>query len=535
MGSTFVSVPSAPRVRWHKASALLVAVTLLAAGCSDDEPASDGASSTTGGGATTTAPVSTTTGAPRPVGPAATLEEITVAGRAFLGESAAAESSDMSEIPTDPIELPNGYEEHEYIASGTATDYAVDGELGGDGKWTLSPGTTAEYRTRVVVRRPGDPDDSSGTVVVEWLNVSGGLDANPDWSSLEEEITRKGHVWVGVSAQLIGVAGGPVLVKAPGAEEIVGKGLMALNPERYGTLDHPGDGYAYDIYTQVARAVRAGDEAFGGTAPEVVLAAGESQSAIALSSYYNGVQPLTLAFDGFFIHSRAYAGLPFVEPGKYADLAGAMVTAPEPVLLRDDLDEPVLELQAEGDVIGILNSYVVRQPDSDTFRLWEVAGTAHADAHLLGPIAEILDCGAPVNAGAMHVVAKAGLRALDGWVRTGNAPPEAERLEVDASGEKPAVKRDDAGIALGGIRTPVVDVPVDVVVGDPPPNDALICILMGSTTPLPDAELAERYESADDYLAAFEESTDAAIEAGFALDDDRATLVAFAQPERIAG
>ena len=56
-----------------------------------------------------------------------------------------------------------------------------------------------------LVRMPSDPAKFSGTVVVEWLNVSGGVDADPDWTSLHEEIVRRGDAWVGVSAQRIGV------------------------------------------------------------------------------------------------------------------------------------------------------------------------------------------------------------------------------------------------------------------------------------------------------------------------------------------
>ena len=45
-------------------------------------------------------------------------------------------------------------------------------------------------------------------------------------------------------------------VNVPGSEA-AGKGLKAIDPARYGSLVHPGDGYSYDIFTQVARAVRA--------------------------------------------------------------------------------------------------------------------------------------------------------------------------------------------------------------------------------------------------------------------------------------
>ena len=48
--------------------------------------------------------------------------------------------------------------------------------------------------------------------------------------------------------------------------------------------------------------------------------------------------------------------------------------------MRDDLDAPVIELQAEGDVTRILNSGGVRQADTDTFRLWEDVTAAVLDA-----------------------------------------------------------------------------------------------------------------------------------------------------------
>ena len=455
-----------------------------------------------------------------PSGPAADLsEELTAGGGPFIGESSAA-NLDAA-----------GYVQHEYVAAGTAVSYRATEPLTADGRWSFAEDGSAPYRTRILVRRPSDASRFSGTVVVEWLNVSGGLDGNPDWTSLAAEITRRGHAWVGVSAQLIGVAGGPVLVIAPGAEGIAGKGLTGLNPARYASLEHPGDGFSFDVYTQIARALRAETDALGGAAAERIIAAGESQSAIALTTYYNGVQPLTGAFDGFFVHSRASVGLPLVGPGEYADLArgfGAVNT-----ILRSDGDVPAIELQAEGDVTSVLNSVAVRQPDSDVFRLWEVAGTAHADRFILGPLADSTPCITPVNAAPLHVVAKAALRHLEEWITDGAAPPEAARLAT--TGTPPEIVRDADGIAEGGIRIPPVDVPVDVLSGVPGPNPDLFCILLGSTTPLSDARLAELYSGPADYLQRYDAATDAAIDAGFVLEDDRATLRAYAEPSRIPG
>src|SRR6185437_11121563 len=135
-------------------------------------------------------------GPSRPAGPAADLSQQLSGGNGvFMGEG------------TPPNLDRLGYVQHEYAASGTATSYTA-ATLPTNGEWNVTPATTAPYRTRVVVRQPGNASRFSGTVVVEWLNVSGGVDADPDWTSLSEEIVRKGDIWVGVSAQAIGVNGG---------------------------------------------------------------------------------------------------------------------------------------------------------------------------------------------------------------------------------------------------------------------------------------------------------------------------------------
>jgi hypothetical protein len=292
-------------------------------------------------------------------------------------------------------------------------------------------------------------------------------------------------------------------------------------------LEHPGDGYAYDIYTQVARAIRAGD-VLGDLEPQTVIAAGESQSAFALVTYVNGFQPAAKQFDGFFVHSRGAAALPMPGPGEGADIAGAI--ALPPTIFRTDTDVPIMDVQTEGDVTSVLGSVRARQPDSDTFRLWEVAGTAHADKHLAGTVEGTVNCGVPINDGPMHVVVKAAYHALKTWVHDGTAPPKAPRLEITSDGK---IDRDADGIALGGIRTPPVDVPAQVLSGEPGPNPEVICILLGSTTPLPPERLAALYTSRDDYTRKFDAAADKVIAAGFVLEADRDALLAYAHPEKI--
>jgi hypothetical protein len=92
--------------------------------------------------------------------------------------------------------------------------------------------------------------------VVEWLNVSRGIDFAPDWINAHREIIRSGFAYVGVSAQKVGLEGGLSL-------EPDTLPLKKSDPMRYGALSHPGDAFAYDIFSQ------AGMVAGGGGAAKV--------------------------------------------------------------------------------------------------------------------------------------------------------------------------------------------------------------------------------------------------------------------------
>jgi hypothetical protein len=78
-----------------------------------------------------------------------------------------------------------GYEKSQFFLSGTAHSYVPAQPLTSDGKWKITAGVSAPYRTRVAVDRPIDPKKFNGTVVVEWLNVSGGTDDAPDCEGAE--------------------------------------------------------------------------------------------------------------------------------------------------------------------------------------------------------------------------------------------------------------------------------------------------------------------------------------------------------------
>ena len=58
------------------------------------------------------------------------------------------------------------------------------------------------------MQTPIDVTKFNGTVLVEWLNVSGGIDTPAVWMMAHREIARAGYAYVAVSAQKVGVDGG---------------------------------------------------------------------------------------------------------------------------------------------------------------------------------------------------------------------------------------------------------------------------------------------------------------------------------------
>ena len=73
---------------------------------------------------------------------------------------------------------------------------------------------------------------------------------------LNPMLMREGYAYVGVSAQALGVDGGsPSSARSPPASGH--GGLVGDEPAGYGTLHHPGDQYALDMYAQIGQALRA--------------------------------------------------------------------------------------------------------------------------------------------------------------------------------------------------------------------------------------------------------------------------------------
>jgi len=435
-----------------------------------------------------------------------------------------------------------GYTDDEYFVSGSASSYVPIAELGSDGRWDAAPSGTADYTTRIVVLKPSDVAKFNGTVIVEWLNVSGGIDAPAIWFMAHRELVREGYAYVAVSAQQVGVEGGASLG--------MDMSLKKQDPERYWHLSHPKDAFSYDIFSQVGRLVRDASRTgvLGPLNPEFIVAVGESQSAMFLTTYINAVDPLVKVYDGFLIHSRFGPAAPLDGSSIFAEPDDS---APPAVKFRPDLRVPLMTVLTETDLIGGVRPgyYLARQDDTEWLRAWEVPGTAHADNYTIqvgridtgfAPLDQLVAAYAPTDAlmgqqlphyinfaPQHHYVLQAAIAGLHKWIRTGVAPSQVARMELSDT-DPPQLILDVHGLAEGGVRTPWVDVPIARTSGIGTAESPL-SHLFGSGEPFDAATLSRLYPGgAADYLERFTRSLDDAIRSGSLLPADRQEILEIA-------
>jgi hypothetical protein len=408
-------------------------------------------------------------------------------------------------LATSAVDLrSHGYAEQEFLFSGTAHSFTSTQPLTSDGRWTVEPAASAEFTSRMLVRAPIDPHRFNGTVVVEWLNVSGQRDIDVDWNYGYQELLD-GYAYVGVTAQVVGA-----------------NALKAFDADRYATINIPADDFSYDIFSQAGAAVRAGgaDGPLRGLRVNRVIADGESQSAGRMTTYVDAIAPQANVYDGYLIHSNGATGSPL----------NATLRAPTPTTLRTDLARPVLNFETETDV---LNHVPARQNDDRFHRLWEAAGTAHVDAdalvffgyqaHRQTPTAADPSCTKPFNTAPEKYLMDTAFADLRLWVNIGHEPPVAPRMEINAAGTD--VARDAHGNGLGGIRLPQLEAPTATLTGTGNrPADtnpiSIFCVLFGTTTPFDAATLAGLYPDHGAYVRAFTAATLRLARDGFLLPED---------------
>jgi hypothetical protein len=454
-----------------------------------------------------------------------------------------------------------GYQQQEFFFSGTASAYNFVGTPTADGQWSVAPvtGSVQPYTSKLEVFTPTNPHRFSGNVIVEWENVTAGWDYLPDMIIDHATAFSEGDVIVAVDAQFVGVAN------------------ATLNdPGRYEALSHPGDSYAWDIFSQAGMAIWDDyGQVLGGLKPRELIADGESQSATYLSAYIDGFAKLFNVYDGYLVHSRG-ANVAQLQraPGNSTVVSNnttfasvsvpngnvglSQVNAPANTQSRTDLLAPVVYLQSQTDVFsppyGLLGYGPATQADSAGFRLWEVAGSAHSDICLAdlcpsdagdfstdqGRFDDLLNptntfsvfppCGSPINAGEEGYVQDALLVQLIHWVTTGGVnggtPVTSTPLfqgQTPGEAAAGAPQLDPYGNILGGVRNPAVDVPLAQLTGMP--NTPGLCSLLGTTVPFDSATIQTLYPNHGAFVSKWARDIARLRVDGYLTRDDAADLI----------
>lgn len=437
------------------------------------------------------------------------------------------------------------YVEEEFFISGAANNYTYAENPVPDELLVLQ--ADVPYTTRIIVRRPIDPELFNGMVVVEWWNSTAGFDTAPVWDPSAEYFVEEGIIYVGVtnSTTSIGHLNAGCSPFPPFLPPTCGT--------RYETLDLPENGVAFEMVSQIAHLLKS--EEVDRPIPldyevERLFHSGQSQQGGSMITYATAFH--FPANDGYFVQAASSARPINFQPD-CADVDAPAYPACTPRLQGDDrlvatdLPVPVFHSLTETDVPrGV--SRGVRQPDTPTYHLYELAGVAHTTVHknvevlpagLAGPEPLTLDrtCLNPLNTSADGPVFGSFLlnamwANLELQVIEGAEPPTGEPMEIDAAGE---LVRDVYGNAKGGVRLPAVDIPIagytgrNVVNPDNVPGFlvnllGIFCALGGSVTDLDQATLASLYEDNEDYVDQVTEAADQLLEDRFILQSAAWTI-----------
>lgn len=421
---------------------------------------------------------------------------------------------------------PYGYTEQEYLVSGTAA-----GNMAGYPQGQTYP--SLPFTTRIIVRRPLNPQKSNGTVVLEWMNVSLQQDTDVDWIEGYRELLHDGFTYVGVSVQPTGVP------------------LASEDPVRYGQIHIPpytanadtvapsqgGASYGESIFTQIAQALKspAAGQVLGGAAANHIVGVGESQSAERLSCYLLYAKPIDPVFSAFMID--------------HGECAGPTANASTPFAYAPTVPTMFLDGMAES------RSGMHDGPD---LRVWEIAGASHVDAWIgaygkaehnwddtgvaqgyseesagdwgleggTGGVCSLFTAQDPVRADELpqQYAHDAAFAALQTWMTTARPAPSTPPMKFDPKGTASpdgaggGVDADQFGNAEGGLRLPQIQVPVAQYQGTCTNPEGQV--LIGTTRPFTDSQLVQLYPTFADYRTKMCQASLADVQQGVLLPID---------------
>ena len=427
-----------------------------------------------------------------------------------------------------------GYIEEEYLVSGFANVYDFDA----DGKVVVKT-ARAPYTTRILVRRPASPQKFSGTVVVELLNPTAMHDLDFQWQFAGEYFIEHGDAWVGITSK-------PVAAKA----------LKTFDPNRYAGISWANplpvdqtcpkpvsflpdstpeteNGLIWDIASQVGILLKseAKHNPLKGFPVKIAFLTGYSQTGGYVVTYVNFIRPLPDAigpkgkpvYDGYLIGDGDAILIPLNQ-------CSAPLKPGDPRFVIKPRPEPVISVVSQILWTGMGVDRADSDSPEDRYRRYEIAGASHINqrAVSLWPRPEDMvkagitspppNCSEFATYGMTDFPSEYFMRGafanLDAWVRSNVAPPKVSRIELEPApkGSKPTwppsipVKLDKYGNAVGGVRSPYLDVPTGTyhVYSTPAnledPSSVLFCALAGYKVPFKKELLTRFYPTRDSYV-----------------------------------
>jgi Alpha/beta hydrolase domain len=467
--------------------------------------------------------------------------------------------------------VPPGYVEQEYFFSGTGNlyEYTPTGiEVVTPCPSSVTEGTNCTdipYTTRMLVKRPIDPRKFSGTVIIEALNPSANFDIAAIWDRSLNYFVRDGDVFVGWTSKSVTV-----------------NTLKTWNPARYAPLEWtyapftPGsnngvyDGITFDIAAQIGALFKqnGASSPLNGLNVKHVYEAGFSQDGSFTFTQADIFNALERMADGSPVyHGYVPGGTNGPSDLNFGLTAAGALPPGDPRVQMQPRDVPVIQTNTETEIaLGVLfpGGLAYRRADSDArndrYRLWEVPGASHvsndSDAPVItlqlnlaelqgispsqlapvgcthqqfinGPVVGVRGVIDP-NDYPFAYIANAAFADLTKWIDFNQPPPHAPQIETTSS-TPPTIVFDQFGNALGGVRTPFVDVPTATYT----PTDTVahttvfsgFCILYGYNTPFSDSTLDSLYRSHPDYFGKVLLDSDALVAQGFWLAPDARVVV----------
>lgn len=451
---------------------------------------------------------------------------------------------DYDQTGTKPIDIKKdyGYTEKEFFQSGKANVY----DLGSDERAVVSS-SGHSYATRLLVRYPSDPAKFSGRVFIDILNASSGVDLEDTWRRSWNHMMLSGDAYVGITSK-----------------SLTADALKKFDPTRYADINWKvdgknEDGLFWDMLSQLGTQLRKPGTGgiLGSLKPQFVYLGGQSQSGFYMNTYLTAFtdrlekagpdgKPL---FDGY---------LNLVGPGSMplrSESGVPSVSVPKKLYQTTSVPQIVLMSEAESRFAGggggggfpVFPPYSRRadaNSATDKFRFYEVAGAPHADP--TSPIIPINTEIAKAKADGTGRAPKAyftgheepalqlddfvtgALENLHAWAAKGIPAPAAQSnwmwysITKDAKGnDVHDPLRDQLGNALGGLRSPLIDVPLYQYLGTGKTAAGGTALDWGSMIRFPDTTINVLYDgSCTKYLARFNAAADALLSGAYIVKHD---------------